>query len=114
MAINLKTHPYFKISADASTVQDVRVHYKILETIAFVAEGVRVSSLARVKEHKEDTILAWLRSAAQHAEGVEEALLVDYQLNRGQLDALWSYVGNKGEKKAIPKPTEGTSSGGPP
>jgi hypothetical protein len=26
-------------------------------------------------------------------------LLAKYQLRRGQLDSLWSYVGNKGEKK---------------
>jgi hypothetical protein len=25
--------------------------------------------------------------------------LSDYQLSRGQIDGLWAYVGNKGEKK---------------
>jgi hypothetical protein len=55
--------------------------------------------VARVKGHKEDTILAWLRDAAKHAEAIEEVLLAKYQLRRGQLDSLWSYVGNKGEKK---------------
>jgi len=72
-----------------------------------------VSSLARVKGHKEDTILDWIRDAAQHAGVVEEVLLADYQLNRGRLDALWSYVGHKGEKKTILKPTPGASSGAP-
>jgi transposase-like protein len=87
---------------------------EILETLALIAEGVRVSSLARVKGHKEDTILDWLKAAAAHVEEVEEVLMAEYQLERGQLDALWSYVGNKGEKKAIPKPTRQDSSGGPP
>ena len=72
---------------------------EILETLALLAEGSRVSSLARAKGFKEDTILHWLREAAQHAEQLEEVLLADYQVKRGQLDALWSYVGNKGEKK---------------
>jgi len=72
---------------------------EILETLALIAEGSRVSSLSRVKGHKEDTILAWLREAAEHAEEVEEYLMANYRLERGQLDALWLYVGNKGEKK---------------
>ena len=40
----------------------------ILETLALLAEGVRISSLSRAKGFKEDTILRWLREAAQHAE----------------------------------------------
>jgi len=78
--------------------------HEILETLALLAEGVRPSALARVKRHKEDTTLQWLREAAQHAEQVEEALMAEFQLTRGQLDALWSYVGNKGKKKTIPRP----------
>lgn len=85
---------------------------EIIETLAFLAEGVRISSLARVKGHKEDTILDWLRTAAQHAEAVEEVLLAEYQLDQSQLDALWSYVGNKGEKMGIPKQMKEVSSGG--
>lgn len=85
---------------------------EILETLAFIAEGVRISSIARVKGHKEDTILNWLRAAAQHAEAIEDRLMAEYQLDRGQLDALWSYVGHKGEKKGSQKPRKGDSSGG--
>ena len=55
--------------------------------------------MTRVKGFKEDTILAWLREAAQHVEAVEDVLLAEFQVERGQLDALWAYVGNKGEKK---------------
>jgi transposase-like protein len=77
--------------------------HEILETLALLAEGSRISSLSRAKGHKEDTILAWLREAAQHVEQVEEVLMADFRVKRGQLDALWSYVGNKGEKKGIPK-----------
>jgi transposase-like protein len=73
--------------------------HEILETLALLAEGSRISSLSRVKGHKEDTILSWLREAAQHAEQLEEVLMADYHIERGQLDALWAYVGNKGEKK---------------
>ena len=86
---------------------------EIVETLALIAEGVRVSSLARVKGHKKDTILDWIRAAARHAEMIEEILMAEYQLDRGQLDALWSYVGNKGEKGVTLKPAKRVSSGVP-
>ena len=72
---------------------------EIIETLALLAEGNRISSLSRVKGHKADTILGWLREAAKHAEALEEELLAKYRIKRGQLDGLWAYVGNKGEKK---------------
>jgi len=72
---------------------------EILETLALLAEGNRISSLTRVKGHKEDTILSWLREAARHTEALEDVLMKDYRVKRGQLDGLWAYVGNKGEKK---------------
>jgi transposase-like protein len=77
---------------------------EILETLALLAEGSRISSIARVKGFKEETILAWLREAARHAEQVEEVLQADFEIKRGQLDALWAYVGNKGEKNSMARP----------
>ncbi len=78
---------------------------EILETLALLAEGNRISSLTRVKGHKEDTILKWLREAASHATAVEEVLLKEYHIKRGQLDGLWLYVGNK-VKKGYPETSE--------
>ena len=72
---------------------------EILDTLALIAEGNRISSLVRVKGHKEDTIIDWIREAGQHAEEIEAVLLADYHLSRGQIDGLWAYVGHKGEKK---------------
>ena len=72
---------------------------EIIDTLAHIAEGSRISSLVRTSGHKEDTIGDWIREAGQHAEAIEEVLLSDYQLDRGQIDGLWAYVGNKGEKK---------------
>ena len=73
--------------------------HEILETLALIAEGNRMSTLSRVKGHKEDTIAQWLREAAQHVEMIEAVLMADFRIQRGQLDALWTYVGNKGSKK---------------
>ncbi len=86
---------------------------EIIETLAWIAEGVRISSIRRVKGHKEDTVLDWLREAAEHANAIEEVLMAEYQIERGQLDALWAYVGNKGEKKATWKQKKVANSGVP-
>ncbi|MGH2536744.1 MAG: transposase [Candidatus Promineifilaceae bacterium] len=72
----------------------------ILETLALLAEGVRISSLSRAKGFKVDTILGWLRQAARQAEQVDAALLNNYQVSRAQIDALWAYVGHNGQKSA--------------
>jgi transposase-like protein len=77
------------------------VESEILETLALLVEGSRISSLSRVKGHKEDTILSWLREAAEHTQAVEEVLMKDYRVERGQLDGLWAYVRNKGEKRHL-------------
>ena len=67
----------------------------ILECLALLAEGVRISSIHRAKGFKEDTILSFLREAAEHAEEVEAILLNDYEISQVQIDGLWTYVGHK-------------------
>lgn len=71
----------------------------ILECLALLAEGVRISSISRSKGIKEDAILSFLREAAQHVEQVEALLLNDYRISQAQIDGLWTYVGRKQEKK---------------
>jgi transposase-like protein len=67
----------------------------ILECLALLAEGVRISSISRSKGFKEDTILSFLREAAHHAAAVEAVLLNDYKISSVQIDGLWTYVGHK-------------------
>jgi len=71
----------------------------ILECLALLAEGVRISSISRAKGSKPDAILSFLREAAQHAEQVEAILLNEYRIRRAEIDGLWTYVGRKQEKK---------------
>jgi hypothetical protein len=86
----------------------------ILETLALLAEGVRISSISRAKGIKEDTILDWLRAAAQQAADVEEVLLKDYRINQAQIDGLWTYVGHKGHKGGTANRTTKVNSGAAP
>jgi transposase-like protein len=67
----------------------------ILECLALLAEGTRISSISRAKGIKADTILSFLRNAAQHVEQVEAILLNEYQISQVQIDGLWAYVGHK-------------------
>jgi len=72
----------------------------IMEVLAMLAEGMRISSISRVKGFKEDTVLDWLREAARHAEQVETVLLSQYQISQAQIDGLWTYVGRKEKKRS--------------
>jgi hypothetical protein len=82
--------------------------------LALLAEGTRISSISRTKGIKEDTILAWLREAAEHAEAIEAVLLNDYQIGPSQIDGRWTYVGRKGKKTRSDNPTMTENIGGVP
>jgi hypothetical protein len=71
----------------------------ILECLALLAEGVRITSISRSKGIKADAILSFLREAAHPAEQVEAILLNDYRISQAQIDGLWTYVGRKEVKK---------------
>jgi transposase-like protein len=83
----------------------------IIECLALLAERNSLAAIHRVKGVKEETVMAWLRLAAAHVERIEALLLANYKLMRAQLDAMWAYVGNKGEKGAMLKPTSAALSG---
>lgn len=63
---------------------------EIVETLALLGEGSRITSLSPAKGIKEDTLLAWVREAAEHAEAVEDLLQKHYEVGPAQLDGLWS------------------------
>ncbi len=100
---------YFVATSDTIFYRKRTSEQEMLETLALLAEGNRISSLSRVKGYKQDTILKWLRQAAQHVGATEEALTKDFRVKRGQLDALWLYVGSK-RGKSIQKRLKGVNS----
>ena len=59
-----------------------------------------LAAIHRIKGVKEETVGEWVERAAAHVEQFEEHLVRTHKLNRVQLDALWTYVGHKGEKGA--------------
>jgi transposase-like protein len=84
---------------------------EVLECLAMLAERNSLAAIHRIKGIKEETTMDWLRKAADHVEEIESLLLANYPLKRVQLDAMWTYVGHKGEKADIPKNRIGVASG---
>jgi transposase-like protein len=83
----------------------------IIDCLALLAERNSLAAIHRVKGVKEETVMDWLRTAANHVERIEALLLANYQLTRAQLDAMWAYVGNKGENGGMPKARSAAPSG---
>jgi LacI family transcriptional regulator len=71
----------------------------ISESLAMLAEGMGLRATSRVKGIKTDTLSAWLRQAGAQAQQVDVVLQQDYPVSASQIDALWTYVRRKGEKK---------------
>jgi hypothetical protein len=96
-------------------------HELVRNTRAMTKPGKRLKSdkgernslaaVHRIKGVKEETVSAWLVEAAPQMEQIEEALHRDYKMSRAQLDALWTYVGHKGEKKGFQRKTTAAHSG---
>jgi hypothetical protein len=70
---------------------------EIVECIAMLGYRNSLAAIHRVKGIKEETVMNWLEKASAHVEQFEH-LLREKKLSRVQLDALWTYVGHKGEK----------------
>lgn len=83
----------------------------IVECFAMLAERNSLAAIHRIKGIKEETVTAWLIEAASQMEQVEQLLLEDHKMSRAQLDALWTYVGHKGEKKGSRKKMNAARSG---
>lgn len=66
------------------------------ETIATsLAEGVGVSSTARIQKVTNKTVLYVLVKAAKHIEKVSNMLLKNIKVSECQLDEMWSFIGKK-------------------
>lgn len=87
-----KGTPFYQLKAD---------WVDVLEVLTAIAKGAPPQAMAEAKEAKVETILRWVERAGAHAQAVEEVLIRDFHVSRVELDELWSYVKNKGEKGDI-------------
>jgi|SRR5436305_7238580 len=70
----------------------------IVECMAMVGDRNSLAAIHRIKGIKEETICSWLEKAEAQVKQVEEYLVIPHKLGPIQADALWSFVGHKGEK----------------
>jgi transposase-like protein len=75
----------------------------IAECLAMLGDRNSLAAIHRIKGIKEETVMAWLREAANHVDEVEALLIANHHLTRVQLDSMWAYVGHKGEKGGVLK-----------
>ena len=68
------------------------------ECLAMVGDRNSFAAIHRIKGIKEETVCHWLDQVAAHVEQFEEGIVRKRKLSRVQTDALWTYVGHKGEK----------------
>jgi transposase-like protein len=71
---------------------------EIVECLAMVGDRNSLAAIHRMKGIKEETVCRWMERAATQVEQIEEELVRPKKLSRVQMDALWAYVGHKGEK----------------
>src|SRR6266508_1824684 len=74
-------------------------------------KGTFVETIGTVfygRHHRQEMIIECL---AQHVERIEAILLANYRLRSAQLDAMWTYVGHKGEKGGARSRTTAAPSG---
>lgn len=71
----------------------------IVSSLSSIGKGARLSTVSTSSGKKADTIGNWVKEAGQHSERLENALLRGYEVGASEVDGLWSFVKNKGEKK---------------
>ena len=74
----------------------------IVSSLSSIGKGARLSTVSTSCGKKADTVGKWVKEAGQHAERLETALLTGYKVGASEVDGLWSFVKNKGEKKWAP------------
>jgi len=103
-----------KVFAETKGTMFYRVRHsedEIIECMTMVGDRSSLAAIHRSKGIKEETIINWLERAKGHIEEVEEYLVRTYKLSRLQMDALWTFVGHKGEKGGIQKKLQEVSFG---
>jgi transposase-like protein len=71
---------------------------EIAECIAMLGDRNSLAAIHRIKGIKEETVGRWIKLVRSHIKQFEEYLVREHTFSQAQLDALWTYVGHKGEK----------------
>lgn len=72
---------------------------KVLMAMKMLLRGMSVRGAADVLECKPDTVLGWLRRAAEHSDKVNDMLMREIEVSKVELDELWTFVKKKQLRK---------------
>ncbi len=67
----------------------------ILTALKLVVKGTPLRAIAEVLDVKLDTVRGWLQRAAEHCDEVNEILMKDLNVDKVELDELWTFVKKK-------------------
>lgn len=90
--------PDYRVRGKGNTVRNGRCgkqhtpKEKVVNTLQTLAERGSLRGTARVTGHKKDTIASGQKRAGEHAEALREYPLHDLDLDRVQVDELYTFV----------------------
>ena len=76
---------------------------KVMMALKMLLVKVALSDISFVLGVTEETVLAWLRRAAQKAHEINGHLLRDLPVTQVQLDEMWSFIRRKHAQQADPE-----------
>ena len=91
----------------------IRNPERMLLVLSLLADRMSLRGIQRVSGVKPDLTQQYLVRAAAHVEVIETLLQRNHKVSRVQLDALWAFVGHKGEKGGALKKRSAAPSGAP-
>ena len=91
----------------------IRNPARMLLVLSLLADRMSLRGIQRVTGVKPELTLSYLARAAAHVEVIETLLQRSHKVSRVQLDALWAFVGHKGEKGGALKKRSEAPSGAP-
>jgi transposase-like protein len=68
---------------------------RVLLALKLLFKGIGIGAIAEVLDSKPDTVLSWLRRAAEHGAEVEARWLGTLKVSKVELDELWTFVEKK-------------------
>ena len=67
----------------------------VFMALKMIIKGMNLRSTAEILEVKLDTVRRWLKISAEHSEEVNKVLMKDLDVDKVELDELWTYVKKK-------------------
>jgi hypothetical protein len=71
---------------------------EVLRTLALFPEKCSIRGISRATGHDKNMVMKWIDLAGQHCQEVNDYFLKDLELDRVQVDEIWSYI-KKGAKR---------------